>query len=298
MEIYAPLANRLGIWELKWQLEDLAFRHLEPEKYQEIARQASPAGGWRARSTSQRVIEALRQELAEARSHGRDHRAAEAHLQHLPQDAAARRRRRPDLRPAGGARAGAEHLRVLHRAGRGPRALAADPRPVRRLHRQPQGEPVPVAAHHRDRARRAAARDPDPHPRDAPGGRVRRRGALALQGRRASGPAVRRQGGLAAPADGLAAGRRGRGPGVRRLAQDRHLPGPGLRLHPEGRDQGAAERRDAARLRLSHPHRRRPPVRRRQGQRAAGVAGYAAAERRHRRDHHRQGLDAARAATG
>src|SRR5438552_8248783 len=37
MEIYAPLANRLGIWELKWQLEDLSFRHLEPEKYHEIA---------------------------------------------------------------------------------------------------------------------------------------------------------------------------------------------------------------------------------------------------------------------
>ena len=31
MDIYAPLANRLGIWELKWQLEDLSFRYLEPE---------------------------------------------------------------------------------------------------------------------------------------------------------------------------------------------------------------------------------------------------------------------------
>ncbi len=37
MDIYAPLANRLGIWELKWQLEDLSFRYLEPEKYHEIA---------------------------------------------------------------------------------------------------------------------------------------------------------------------------------------------------------------------------------------------------------------------
>jgi GTP pyrophosphokinase len=37
MEIYAPLANRLGIWQIKWELEDLAFRHLEPEKYREIA---------------------------------------------------------------------------------------------------------------------------------------------------------------------------------------------------------------------------------------------------------------------
>lgn len=38
IHIYAPLANRLGIWQLKWQLEDSAFRFLEPKKYQEIAR--------------------------------------------------------------------------------------------------------------------------------------------------------------------------------------------------------------------------------------------------------------------
>jgi GTP pyrophosphokinase len=37
-EIYAPLANRLGVWQLKWELEDLAFRFSEPQTYAEIAR--------------------------------------------------------------------------------------------------------------------------------------------------------------------------------------------------------------------------------------------------------------------
>jgi GTP pyrophosphokinase len=35
--VYAPLASRLGIWQLKWELEDLAFRYLEPETYKQIA---------------------------------------------------------------------------------------------------------------------------------------------------------------------------------------------------------------------------------------------------------------------
>lgn len=35
--IFAPLANRLGIWQLKWELEDLAFRYLQPDPYREIA---------------------------------------------------------------------------------------------------------------------------------------------------------------------------------------------------------------------------------------------------------------------
>jgi GTP pyrophosphokinase len=37
MDIFAPLANRLGIWQIKWELEDLAFRHLQPDTYKEIA---------------------------------------------------------------------------------------------------------------------------------------------------------------------------------------------------------------------------------------------------------------------
>jgi GTP pyrophosphokinase len=37
-EIYAALANRLGVWQMKWELEDLAFRYLEPEAYRQIAK--------------------------------------------------------------------------------------------------------------------------------------------------------------------------------------------------------------------------------------------------------------------
>ncbi len=37
LDIFAPLANRLGIWQMKWELEDLAFRYVNAEKYREIA---------------------------------------------------------------------------------------------------------------------------------------------------------------------------------------------------------------------------------------------------------------------
>ena len=58
-EIYAPLANRLGIWHVKWELEDLAFRFSQPDDYKRIA-------GWlRAkRDERERYIEDMQRDLA------------------------------------------------------------------------------------------------------------------------------------------------------------------------------------------------------------------------------------------
>jgi GTP pyrophosphokinase len=56
--IYAPLANRLGVWQLKWELEDLAFRYLEPEEYRRVAEALNER-----RADRERYIEALCGEL-------------------------------------------------------------------------------------------------------------------------------------------------------------------------------------------------------------------------------------------
>jgi GTP diphosphokinase / guanosine-3',5'-bis(diphosphate) 3'-diphosphatase len=63
MEIYAPLANRLGIWQMKWELEDLAFRYIDPERYKQIAKQLHSKRTVRERYIRE-VEKILRDELA------------------------------------------------------------------------------------------------------------------------------------------------------------------------------------------------------------------------------------------
>ncbi len=65
LDIYAPLANRLGVWQLKWELEDLAFRYLEPELYKRIAGLLEARRSERERFVEQ-AIAALADELARA----------------------------------------------------------------------------------------------------------------------------------------------------------------------------------------------------------------------------------------
>lgn len=62
MEIYAPLANRLGIWQIKWELEDLSLRYLKPDVYRQIANSLDERRADRESYVSQ-IAEVLRKEL-------------------------------------------------------------------------------------------------------------------------------------------------------------------------------------------------------------------------------------------
>ncbi len=64
LEIYAPLAHRLGIWELKWQLEDLAFHYLEPRKYSQISKLVANRRTEREELVNS-VMDTLRKELGQ-----------------------------------------------------------------------------------------------------------------------------------------------------------------------------------------------------------------------------------------
>ncbi len=64
LEIFAPLANRLGIWQWKWELEDLGFRYLDPRRYREIAKLIAERRPSREKDI-QYYIEILHQRLAE-----------------------------------------------------------------------------------------------------------------------------------------------------------------------------------------------------------------------------------------
>lgn len=64
LELYAPLANRLGVWQLKWELEDLSFRFLNPDTYKQIAKMLDERRLERA-SFIENVVALLKRKLAE-----------------------------------------------------------------------------------------------------------------------------------------------------------------------------------------------------------------------------------------
>jgi len=65
LELYSPLANRLGVWELKWELEDLSFRFLHPKIYKTIAKQLDEKRAEREAFITD-AVDRLKRELAAA----------------------------------------------------------------------------------------------------------------------------------------------------------------------------------------------------------------------------------------
>ncbi len=65
LDIYAPLAHRLGIWQIKWQLEDLSFRYLEPRQYHKVARLLATRRTQREAFINE-ITQILKQELDKA----------------------------------------------------------------------------------------------------------------------------------------------------------------------------------------------------------------------------------------
>ena len=61
LQVFAPLANRLGIWEIKWEMEDLAFRFMEPTTYKQVAKQLDEK-----RIEREAYVAELRERIAQA----------------------------------------------------------------------------------------------------------------------------------------------------------------------------------------------------------------------------------------
>jgi GTP pyrophosphokinase len=77
-EVYAPLANRLGVWQVKWELEDLAFRYLEPVQYKHIATALKTR-----RSERERYVDELKAVLQNAMRGAGIEAAIEARPKHI-----------------------------------------------------------------------------------------------------------------------------------------------------------------------------------------------------------------------
>ena len=78
LQVFAPLANRLGIWEIKWEMEDLSFRFLEPDTYREVAKLLDEK-----RVEREAHVEKLRLQLAEDLSRQGIHATVQGRPKHI-----------------------------------------------------------------------------------------------------------------------------------------------------------------------------------------------------------------------
>ncbi len=138
LDIFAPLANRLGVGQLKWELEDLAFRYLEPEEYKHLAKSLAANRAERERFIQHFIAQleqALQENGVQAKVYGRP-----KHLYSIWKKMRRKQVGVEDLYDLLAVRVMVDkESRLLRGTGAGAWAVAAHPQGIRRLHRQPQG---------------------------------------------------------------------------------------------------------------------------------------------------------------
>ena len=297
LEILAPLAHRLGMNTIKWELEDLAFATLYPKRYDEIVRlvaERAPSRDTYLAEVTSTVNEQLKAAKIEAVVTGRP-----KHYYSIYQKMIVRGRDFTDIWDLVGIRILVDSVRDCYAAlGIMHAHWQPVPGPLQGLRRDAEVQHVPVAAHHGDRPAGQAGRAADPHARHAPHRRVRHRRALEVQGegagrRQARAPASSGAPKVGSPDDML---------WLRQLLDwQREAQEPGEFLETLRYDLGPQEvfvftpKGDvislpgestpvdfayAVHTEVGHRTHRRP------GQRLAGLAGQQAVQRRRRRDLH------------
>ena len=289
LDIYAPIAHRLGIHAIKWELEDLAFQTLHPRKYNEIKGLVAQQRGERERYVNE-AGEYVAKELAELGIHAEISGRAK-HFYSIYSKMTKKGREFNEIYDLTAMRVIVDSVKdtygavgVIHSLwkplpGRFKDFIAMPKfNMYQSLHTTvigPEGRPLEIQIRTRemhDLAEFGIAAH-----------WMYKEGAPAAPGTARHRPARSgRQAQVAALAAGLAAGPR-RPARVHGDPQGRPVRGRGVRVHAQGRGQVARRGRHAAGLRLRDPHRRRPPLRRSQGQRQDRPALLPAALGRHRR---------------
>ena len=294
MQVFAPLANRLGIWQIKWELEDLAFRFLEPGELPTRSRAQLDERRAEREAARRGLRASLARRPRRAWHRGRGAGPAQAPLQHLEEDAEASG---VDFDACLDMRAlrviVADVRRLLRRARPRARALARrspasstttsrGPRPTAtsrctRWCRATTAAPVEIQIR---TARRCTSMPSTASPAHWAYKEAGARGYARRQRRRRLRGAASPQARMAVLRQLLAWERDSPATTTRRQRDAPTAPAFDDRIYvftPQAAVVELPARRDADRLRLRGAHRPRPPLPRRQGRRRDGAAEHAAA---------------------